>query len=183
MTDAQIRLYRREWGAARKALRARGMAPTVADAERHAIHVRVLGSDKSSLELSNRELDLVLGAFRAISRPADLEPQLDEAGQPVKRMRFVISSLCAELERPAEYAEAVAQMMYRERGIASGELDELGTDDLRKVIVALRKQVKRENQVGKKEAKAKRSTSNAERPTSNGGNRVPEAVEVEGDPF
>lgn len=171
MTEPQLRLYRAEWGKARKALRARGWAPALADAERKAIHVRVLGEDVSSLLLNNRQLDLVLGAFRAISSPAALAPQLDEADQPCRRRRWLIAKLCEELGHGGDYAQAVAVSMNREgklgkRGVF--DLDELNEDELDKIIVALKKQVRREGKKKQRAAREAEAQESAEAAESGG---------------
>ncbi len=153
MTEAQLRLYRREWGAARKVLRARGFAPSAADAERHALHVQAIGTDKSSLDFTNKDLDKVLAAFRAISRSADLRPQIDAQQQPITRRRWLINELCRQLGHDEGFAYGIAHEMHRgdrdakrKKGarIASADLDELGERDLDKIIIALRKQIKRD---------------------------------------
>lgn len=154
MSPAQKKLYFREWNAARRALRALGWEPAKADAERHAIHARVLGSDVSSSALRNDELDKVLAAFRAVSRPERLEPQLNAMDQPARRKRWVILHATRLLlqarddERtPEEYVNSVAFSLNREGKLgkrgkwAFDELDEKG---LLKVLIAITAQCKRE---------------------------------------
>lgn len=104
MNAAQLRMYRGEWGKARKALRALGFTPTEADARRKRIHVAAgavkYGKPKSSLYLNNGDIDRVLAIFRSYSDPANLQAQLDAVNQPVKR------ALCA------------AQFLLEDLGIA-----------------------------------------------------------------
>jgi hypothetical protein len=158
MTEPQIRLYRFEWGLCRKVLRARGLSPTAADDQRHELHIHAIGTDKSSLALTEREFDKILAVFRSISRSADLAPQIDAENQPLKRRRHVILTLCRQLGHDEGYAYGIAQGMARgddelrtgkkKRGarLPSGDLDELDAGGLDKVIIALRKQVAREKE-------------------------------------
>ncbi len=74
MTAAQTSLYFREVGLWRKARIAAGLGAS--DSDRHTLHARALGFHKSSKHFTNLDLDKVLGALRAISRPADLNAQL-----------------------------------------------------------------------------------------------------------
>jgi hypothetical protein len=76
MTAAQNRLYWREWSAVRKAF---------PDADRHEVTTRALGQAKSHLSFTERDFDLVLGAFRAMSKP-DLNGQLRQDNGDVRRM-------------------------------------------------------------------------------------------------
>ena len=72
MTPKQNNLYWREWAAVHRA------RPSV---QRHELHVQALGVDKSMTNLTNSDFDAVLGVFRAISRPADLDAQLRQLQQ------------------------------------------------------------------------------------------------------
>ncbi|HZP61120.1 MAG TPA: phage protein GemA/Gp16 family protein [Opitutaceae bacterium] len=83
MTSAQLRLYRFEASQWRKALKARGLSAR--DEDRHSLHRRVLGRDKSSLDLTNAEFDKILAAFRAESRPGDLDAQIRQLDQAPQR--------------------------------------------------------------------------------------------------
>lgn len=84
MTTAQTKLYWREWAAVRR------QQP---DADRHAIHEHALGRDVSSKSLTNHQFDHVLAAFRAISRPAALAPQVRALRQPRTRLAHRIQEL------------------------------------------------------------------------------------------
>lgn len=96
MTRPQISLYWREWSAVRKA---------DPQADRHALHEKALGFDKSHQDLTNKEFDLILGAFRAVSKRTALAPQLRAQRQPKERMLYLVGQLC---ERLALYVEDVA---------------------------------------------------------------------------
>ena len=84
MSPAQTSLYWREWAAVRR------MDP---DANRHALHIQALGRDVSSKAFTNAQFDQVLGVFRAISRPADLNAQLRQQQQPRTRLLHIIEQL------------------------------------------------------------------------------------------
>jgi hypothetical protein len=81
-TKRQRAWYWREWG---KVAAAQGWARTD-DVARHELHVQALGIDKSHRALTNGEFDRVMGAFLAITRPADLTAQLRQEDQPRQRL-------------------------------------------------------------------------------------------------
>jgi hypothetical protein len=112
MTDSQLRLYRREWGAVRKALRSRGITPDQADAERHAIHVRVLGKPKSSTALNNGEFNRILDAFRKISAPPeDLDGQMALERTGIPRLLINVRLLQAAMDKPDAYIVGILRQM------------------------------------------------------------------------
>lgn len=92
MTPAQKKLYWRAWAECWRALRVLRPDLTSADAtrERHDLNRRSLGYPRSMLELDNRELDAVLGSFRAISRPDDLNSQRRQINQPRLRLLWLL---------------------------------------------------------------------------------------------
>ena len=83
LTRAQIALYWREWSACKKVRAARGLCVT--DEARHALHREALGRECSMLELGNDDLTRVLGAFRAFSRPDDINAQFHAIDDPKDR--------------------------------------------------------------------------------------------------
>ena len=86
MTAAQTQLYFFEWGNARKWYLAHGLDPKQADNKRHTLHRQALGTDKSSKDFTNADLDKVLAAFRGVSRPDDFNAQMDIQEQPERRL-------------------------------------------------------------------------------------------------
>jgi hypothetical protein len=86
MSPAQSALYFREWGKVRAHYIAKGIDPKQAEHKRHELHKKALGTDKSSKGFTNADLDRVLAAFYAITRPADLTAQLRQIDQPELRM-------------------------------------------------------------------------------------------------
>ena len=106
MTSKQIVLYWREWGSLGKRCAAEGW--TVPD--RHELHVRALGRDKSMKLLTNREFDLVLGVFRTYSQAENLQSQVRQMRQPRTRLEHRIKIdqvklLAVLLGQPREGAE------------------------------------------------------------------------------
>lgn len=88
MTDKQKWLYFKEWAAVRR---------VDAQADRHELHIKALGRDKSSKELTNSEFDKVLGVFRAISQPASVDQQLRQLRQVKTRLIWKITEEQAAL--------------------------------------------------------------------------------------
>ena len=108
MTAKQKSLYWRKWSAVRKTLvDFAGFSSVEADAERHEIHRAALGSDKSSLALSNRDLDAILDHFDShlvlINGPGTARPRAET--QPAARLVFSINSLGA----PPAYVAAISR--------------------------------------------------------------------------
>lgn len=93
MTDAQTRLYWREWSLAREWYRSHGKGTSQADEMRHTIHARALGREKSSKDFTNPDLDKVLAAFRAVHDGGNLEAQLRAEDQPVLRTQALIANV------------------------------------------------------------------------------------------
>lgn len=81
MSPKQTQLYWREFAAVQRACKAAARPP----ADRHELHARALGADKSSKHFTNADFDKVLGVFRSISRPADVTAQVQQIHQPVRR--------------------------------------------------------------------------------------------------
>lgn len=67
MTVSQKALYWRMWGRCRQVLiKKAGFSPADADAQRRELTVEALGYHRSSNQLTNREFDAVLDAFRNV---------------------------------------------------------------------------------------------------------------------
>ncbi len=84
MTALQNRLYFREWGRVRAVSKQHGFPVP----DRHALHVKALGLDKSHLDFSDADFDQVLAEFRAISQPDNLAAQLRQQEQPRCRLLY-----------------------------------------------------------------------------------------------
>src|ERR1019366_4411859 len=100
MTTLQNRLYFREWGRVRAACKQQGFPIP----DRHGLHVKALGVDKSHLDFTNEDLDQVLAEFRAISQPDNLAAQLRQQEQPRLRLLYSICRMA-----PEPYRRSIAQ--------------------------------------------------------------------------
>jgi hypothetical protein len=107
MTALQNSLYFREWGRVRAACKQQGFPVP----DRHSLHVKALGQDKSHLDFTNGDFDLILAEFRALSQPDNLAAQLRQQDMPRRRLLYSIMRLAAE-----SYWRAIAR-------------DRFGTDD------------------------------------------------------
>lgn len=143
MTDPQLKLYRRLAGEARKVWRARGIPAAECEAERHALHARVLGEDKSSLDFTNGDFDKVKAALLAVIDGSDLDAQIDALNQPKKRRLWALRDLLARLQKPEAYALAIARQMHGGALSSADTLDDLGEAALDAVIVALKAEKRR----------------------------------------
>ena len=103
MTKPQHNFYIHEWSRCWKILRAADPSLAARESERvrHDFHVHVLGHDKSHLDFTNRELDLLLAAFHAISAPDDLNFQLRQQRQAETRLRHSVRARAPEAYRRA----------------------------------------------------------------------------------
>ena len=132
ISSLQIRsLYWPEWRAAEKVLRANHYDKAEAEEVRKEIHVAVTGRDCSSKELTNRQLDDVLGKFHAISNPKDGAFQARQADQPMKRIRFRINQIRDRMELSDAYIDSVA------RKVAKRPLEHCDEQGLLKILAAL----------------------------------------------
>jgi hypothetical protein len=123
MTTLQNRLYFREWGRVRAACKQQGFPIP----DRHDLHVKALGLDKSHLDFTNEDLDQVLAEFRAISQPDNLAAQLRQQEQPRLRLLYSIRRMA-----PEPYWRAIAQDKF-------GTADETRLDlvQLRQLLITL----------------------------------------------
>jgi|GEM_PF-3833565 len=130
---AQLRrLYWPEWNKAAKVLVSTGChSKAEAEEVRKEIHLAITGSECSSKDLTNRQLDSVLARFRAISQPVAGAFQARQADQPLKRIRFRIAEVQARLALPDFYIDATA------RRIAKRPLDQCDERLLKKVLAAM----------------------------------------------
>ena len=131
------RLYWPAWRAAEKVLLANHHDKAEAEEIRKQIHVEITGSACSSKDLSDRQLDRVLGRFDAISKPSDGAAQARHADQPMARIRFKIAEIRKRMDLPDAYVDAMA------RRIAKRPLEHCSEDGLRDVLAALVKHEQR----------------------------------------
>lgn len=165
ITEGQHRKYFREWGKARRVLRAQGIPPTECDTRRHEIHLEELGEDKSHWDFDNDDFDDVLSEFFAISEPSNLNIQLKLANGRRERRLFRIRKLARSMGADDRYVQAIVDQMDARRNDqkrAAGEdepdkwqrererddkpqrkLEDLHPAELTKVMIALRQHEKR----------------------------------------
>lgn len=84
LSEKQKTWYWGEWSRVVKCCRDYGRKLTNDD--RYALTVRALGVKVSMLNLDNHQFDKVIGVFKAINTPDDLNPQLRQINQPRTRM-------------------------------------------------------------------------------------------------
>jgi hypothetical protein len=123
MTTLQNRLYFREWGRVRAVCKQQGFPIP----DRHDLHVKALGLDKSHVDFTNEDLDQVLAEFRAISQPDNLAAQLRQQEQPRRRLLYSIRRMA-----PEPYWRSIAQNKF-------GTADETRLDmvQLRQLLITL----------------------------------------------
>ncbi|MBP8256054.1 MAG: DUF1018 domain-containing protein [Opitutaceae bacterium] len=119
MTPAQKNKYWWEWGKVRGHLLAKGLSAAAAASERHALHVRALGQDKSSAQLTNAEFDRVIAAFRAVWDDANFGAQMRQQEQPDgrasmtrARIEALLPSIGVETGRGIAYLNGMAARIF-----------------------------------------------------------------------
>lgn len=140
MTAAQTALYWREWAAARRVFIARGLATHEADEMRYELTDGALGQHVSSKHFSNAQFDLVLGAFRAVSRGDDLGAQMDAESGPRRRLVYGLLKLAEGREA---YVEEICQDCY-----GHGDWRRLPDEELTKLRATLARRVERRRDGG-----------------------------------
>lgn len=118
MTKAQRSKYWREWSRVKRVV-----GSEADDQLRHELHIKALGSDKSSSAFTNRDFDTVLAVFWAISKPADMDAQLAQMNQDRKRLVWKICNeqlrlLKCFMEDPEAY---LAKLLQDRFGVDSVE--------------------------------------------------------------
>ena len=127
MTALQNSLYFREWGSVRTACKQQGFPIP----DRHSLHVKALGQDKSHLQFSNEDFDLVLAQFRALSQPENLAAQLRQQDMPRRRLMYSIARLA-----PEHYWRAIARDKFGTPDETRLDMDQL--HQLRMTLAARR---------------------------------------------
>ena len=82
MTAKQNAWYWREWQAVRRFCAAHELP----EPDRHALHIRALGADKSHANFTNKDFDRVLREFWAISKPDSVDAQMRQANMERTRL-------------------------------------------------------------------------------------------------
>lgn len=110
---------------------------------RHELTVRALGRDKSSNDFTQRDFDKIIAELKAIVNPDDLNGQLRQQDMHTRRMQFGLRKLMRELGVGNAYVDAIVHQMNDHGELGSNRLDALDVDELRKVMIALRKHQQR----------------------------------------
>jgi hypothetical protein len=110
---------------------------------RHEFYVRALGREKSFTEFTNFDLDLVKAEFLAVIDPSDLRGQLRQANMQATRLNWGLRKVMRELDVNYSYVQGIVKRMNEHGQLGSSRLDALDTDDLRKVMIALREHKRR----------------------------------------
>ncbi len=117
MTKDQRDKYFGFWAGAKKAQGWINLPKKEEDALRYDIQERALGGvRKSSADLTNKEQDIVLAAFRAISSPSDLNFQIRQIEQERTRLLYRIAQQILVLglfmegeDGPLKYAQSIVR--------------------------------------------------------------------------
>lgn len=128
MTSKQTKWYWREWAAVRRA------DPS---ADRHELHVKALGFDRSSKELTNDELDRVIAEFWRVCRPEGIDAQLRQLRQVTIRLRWKISHQQSDRLRkyvasPELYIQEILSSRFHRKTV-----EELDQKQLRDMVITL----------------------------------------------
>lgn len=112
MTPRQKSAYWRRWGQIRKLLIEQGeFSREDADAERHEITRSALGTDKSSKDFTNRDLDVIfdhMDKYLVLLEGPKSGPSRAES-QPINRLIYAIESLGL----PEPYLQAIARDQFK----------------------------------------------------------------------
>lgn len=112
MTPQQNRAYWRKWNEVRSVLTSVGeFSKEDAEAERHEIHRAALGTDKSSKDLTHRDLDAIFDHFDqylVLLNGPQAGPSRAES-QPVKRLIYAIE----RLGLPEPYLQSIARDQFK----------------------------------------------------------------------
>ena len=116
MTSKQRRWYFREWNRVKAACEKSNLPCP----DRHEFHIRALGSDKSSNDFNNDDLDDVIAEFKTCSEPSNVNEQLRLADGRRIRTRHRIKTLA-----PVAYREAIMRDRF-----GNTRLDDLTLEEL-----------------------------------------------------
>jgi predicted component of type VI protein secretion system len=106
---------------------------------RHELHVRAIGYDKSHYDLTNREFDRVIAELRLVAGIGDAGRRRGSAAEAHRRrMYFGLRGLMRKLRVSEEYVQAISRRMFL--GL---EIGDLKTDELQKLMIALREHERR----------------------------------------
>lgn len=144
MTPAQKNKYWWEWGKVRQHLLAKGATADAAAAQRHALHVKALGHDKSSATFTNGDFDRVIATFRAVWDDANFSAQMRQQEQPGERATMTRARIMALLPpigvqcgRETNYLNGMAAKIF-----ANGQFHHLDDAQLYRLEGILKRRVR-----------------------------------------
>jgi len=148
MNYEQIKKYRVEWALAKRILSGLGLSADEIEARRHELHVKALGTDKSSTLFTDKEMDAVLREFRAISKADDLTGQIELGDMGAQRKRHGIGQLLDAVGLGSEFVE---QWLDRRRRAGrmltlqgpTATFETVGLADLEPLYIDLKKACRR----------------------------------------
>lgn len=146
MSPKQENFYWSLWGKVKASLLRRGRNAKEAEAERHALHAKALGQDKSHRTFTNAEFDKVIAVFKAEFDDANLTAQITQQTMPRERLLHLIDDLLLVLAKGRNYAQGIVRRMNAEHhlGPAELQLEEISADQLQtKIIPGLKKACRR----------------------------------------
>jgi hypothetical protein len=127
MTPKQTAWYWREWQSVVGACKRFGYP----NPDRHELHRRALGRDKSSKGFTNADLDKVIAVFRSVSKPNSVEAQLRQLRQERTRLEWTITQRQAALLAAMMAGEnTLDRQLTAERYIVDLMRDRFGTADI-----------------------------------------------------
>ncbi len=141
ISNRQNRFYWGLWGKAKRELMHGRETWTWLNENnrRHELHVRAIGYDKSHYDLTNREFDRVIAELKAIINPGAARPsRINAQDMERRRLYFGLRSLMRKLRVRENYVQAIADRMFFKLPV-----NLLETEELRKLIIALREHEKR----------------------------------------
>jgi hypothetical protein len=139
MTPAQDSKYWREWGLLTRACKAHGFDLP----DRHDLHRRALGKDKSHKAFTNADFDKVLAVFRSYTQPDNIRPQLRQQRMPRIRLEWKITVEQSQLlsvllpdpspESHPSHSTPLDRSLAAETYIQHLMQERFGTEDLRSI--------------------------------------------------
>lgn len=145
ISDKQNRYYWGLWAKAKSSLMNGRETWTQLEENkrRHELHVRANRRDCSHYDFTRVEFDNIVAEFKAIIDPSDLRGQLRQANMQATRLNWGVRKLMRELDVNYSYVQGIVKRMNEHGQLGSSRLDALNTDDLRKVMIALREHKRR----------------------------------------
>ncbi len=124
----------------------KGWEPKRANEFRHTLVQRIFGHQISSKKFTQSDLDKWKAVIKAHTEPDNIQLQIDQENQPIKRALFGLWKTARELGLPDDYVHRLVLKMTKQ------ELCNCDADQISKVAIALRMQKRRHQSQAKKES-------------------------------